>query len=138
MTIALLIDIVVAGLLIATTCACVSISRKLGALRAGEGALKELVGALAATSQRAELALSNLKQTAEHAGAQLSGEAARARALTGELSLMIETADALANRLAQRRANDVGEAPRAKAAPAHSATAPAMPNPIAAALRGAR
>lgn len=131
MTIALFIDLIVAGLLIATTYACVNISRKLSALRAGEGALKELVGELATTTQRAETALRNLKQSAEHAGAQLSGEAAKARALTGELSLMIETADALANRLAQRRANDVGEAPRASAPVA-------MPNPIAAALRGAR
>ncbi|HRE59989.1 MAG TPA: DUF6468 domain-containing protein [Micropepsaceae bacterium] len=131
MTAALLIDLLVAGLLIATTFACVNISRKLSALRAGEGALRELVGELSATTQRAETALRNLKQSAEHAGAQLSGEAARARALTGELSLIIETADALANRLAQRRANDAGEAPR-PAAP------PSMPNPIAAALRGAR
>lgn len=135
MTFSLAIDLVVAGLLIATTLSCISISRKLADLRSGEGALKELVRELAAISTRAELALKELRAAAERTGAELSGETTRARALTGELSLMIDAADALATRLAARRANDHGPEPaRTREAPMPSH----LGSQLGAALRGAR
>jgi hypothetical protein len=97
--IALLVDLVVAGLLLATLSYCILLNRRLTALRDDKGELRELIRGLAGASQRAEAGVAALRQAADHIGVGLQQEIDRARELREDLVYMLERGGALADRL---------------------------------------
>jgi len=97
--IALLVDLVVAGLLLATLSYCIVLNRRLAALRDDKGELRELIGGLAAAAQRAESGVASLRGAAEQIGVGLQQEIERARGLRDDLAYMLERGGTLADRL---------------------------------------
>jgi hypothetical protein len=97
--IALLVDLVVAGLLLATLSYCILLNRRLAALRDDKGELRELIRGLTSASQRAEAGVAALRQAADHIGVGLQQEIDRARELREDLVYMLERGGALADRL---------------------------------------
>jgi hypothetical protein len=119
--IAVLIDLLVAGLLLATLSYCIVLNRRLAALRDDKGELRELIRGLGAAAQRAEAGVASLRAAAEQIGVGLQQEIERARGLRDDLAYMIERGGGLADRLegAIRQHRDEGRI----AAPANAAAA---------------
>jgi hypothetical protein len=99
MTLNIILDIVVAGLLLATIVYAVLLSRRLGALRNDKQQLEALVNSLDASSQRAEAGIAALKEAAERIGQQLQQRVDQAKALQGDLAYIIDLGGGLADRL---------------------------------------
>jgi len=124
--IALFVDLVVAALLLATLSYCILLNRRLAALRDDKGELRELIGGLAAASQRAEASVAALRAAAEQVGVGLQEEIDRARALRDDIAFLLERGGSLADRLegAIRHGRE-----ETRAAPAASSPQPARPAP---------
>src|SRR5258707_7472717 len=99
MTLNIVLDIVVAGLLLATIAYAVLLSRRLGALRNDKQQLEALVSSLDISSQRAEAGIASLKEAAERIGQQLQQRVEQGKALQTDLSYVIDLGGALADRL---------------------------------------
>lgn len=116
----IILDIVVAGLLVATIVYAVLLSRRLGALRNDKQQLEELVSSLDASSQRAEGSIAALRETAERIGQQLQQRIDQGKALQGDLSYIIDLGGGLADRLEgtiRARRDDSRTAPAAEPGP---------------------
>lgn len=112
---ALILEGLVAVLLVITVVYCAVLDRRLRALRAGQDGLKALIEGLDAATQRAQAGIGDLKTAAASAADRLAPEIAKARALSDELALMIETANRLADRLEGSRERPPREVAPAKA-----------------------
>lgn len=99
MNLSILLDVVVACLLIATIVLAVLLNRRLDRLRDGRAELAETVRSLAEATQKAEVAIRGLRQTASEAGDSLQRRIDKAGSLRDELQLIAETADRLASRI---------------------------------------
>jgi chromosome segregation ATPase len=99
MTMTVLLDLVVAGLLIAAIAYCVMLNRRLAALRADRAELDQTVRTLADVSMRAENGIGRLKETAEQVGRQLQEKVERAETLRDDLTYMVDRAGSLADKL---------------------------------------
>jgi hypothetical protein len=99
MTLNIILDIVVAGLLLTTIAYAILLSRRLGALRNDKQQLEALVASLDTSSQRAEASITALKEAAERVGQQLQQRVDQGKALQGDLSYIIDLGGGLADRL---------------------------------------
>jgi hypothetical protein len=99
MTLNIVLDVVVSGLLLATIAYAMLLSRRLGALRNDKEALEALVASLDSSSQRAESGIAALKDAAERIGQQLQQRVDQGKALQGDLSYIIDLGSGLADRL---------------------------------------
>ncbi len=117
MTLNIILDVVVAGLLLATIVYAMLLSRRLGALRNDKQQLEALVGSLDTSSQRAEAGIAALKEAAERIGHQLQQRIDQGKALHGDLSYIIDLGGGLADRLEgtiRARRDDLRAAPAAE------------------------
>jgi hypothetical protein len=99
MTLNIILDVVVAGLLVATIAYAALLSRRLGALRNDKQQLEALVSSLDTSSQRAEGSIAALRETAERIGQQLQQRIDQGKALQGDLSYIIDLGGGLADRM---------------------------------------
>ncbi len=99
MTLNIILDIVVSGLLLTTIAYAILLSRRLGALRNDKQQLEALVASLDGSSQRAEAGIAALKEAAERIGQQLQQRVEQGKALQGDLSYIIDLGGGLADRL---------------------------------------
>jgi Domain of unknown function (DUF6468) len=115
MTLSLILDVVVAGLLLATIAYAMVLSRRLGALRDDKAQLEALVKSLEESSRRAEAGIAALKSAAEEIGRALQEKVDRGQALRTDLGYILELAGSLADRLegAIRTSRGDGHAPPA-------------------------
>lgn len=98
----LVLDVLVAILLIATIIYAIILNRKLGRLRADRAEFETMIARFVDATQKADAGLKGLKATAEEVGRSLQQPTDRAVAIRDELVFMIERADALAEKLANR------------------------------------
>ena len=105
MTVAFILDIVIAALLGVTIVYCWRLNRRLAALRQGRAELAKLISSLTEATTKAEAGISQLKGSAQEAGDELRKELSSARALRDELALITESGNNLANRLEERLMN---------------------------------
>lgn len=99
MNVNIVLDVIVAGLLLATIAYAILLSRRLGALRNDKQQLEALVSSLDISSQRAEAGIASLKEAAERIGQQLQQRVEQGKALQTDLSYIIELGGSLADRL---------------------------------------
>jgi uncharacterized protein DUF6468 len=141
MTLNIILDIVVAGLLLTTIAYAMLLSRRLGALRNDKQQLEALVASLDSSSQRAEAGIAALKEAAERIGRQLQERVDQGKALQTDLSYIIDLGGGVADRLEGtirarrddgRAASDPPDAP-----PRRRAVGEAGPNERTAIERGA-
>ncbi|CAK0766689.1 putative DUF6468 domain-containing protein [uncultured Gammaproteobacteria bacterium] len=94
-----ILDMVVIVLLGATITYAVMLNRRLVVLRESRADLENLVKGLAESTTRAESAVKGLRRAAVETGEGLQKTIEQGQALQDDLKMMIESADALANRL---------------------------------------
>lgn len=121
----LAVDLLVAGLLIATIVYCFLLNRRLDGLRAGHAELRGLIADFNKATEKARSGVANMKAAAEDAGRNLQEQTSKARGLADELAFMNETGGRLADRLAsgidasrrqtQKPIASDGEQPRSEA-----------------------
>ena len=99
MTVGLLLDGLVAGLLAATIVYCFLLHRRLAALRDAQADMAELITQFNAAADRAKSGVDVLKQATTVAGRDLEAELRKVRAMTDELATMAESGERLAERL---------------------------------------
>lgn len=133
MTYAIAFDAVVAVLLVVTIVYAVILNRKLTALRAAKTEMQQLLIGFAEATGKAEQGLAAFRDAADGVGQELQRQIESGRALTDDLSFLMQRGTTLADRLGDcapaARAGDSGEAGAAQA-PAKRptlATVPAEP-----------
>jgi hypothetical protein len=112
----LLLDVVVAGLLVATIAYAVRLSRRLAVLREDRQQLQDMIKGLQKATQQAEEAVGGLRLGAADAGKGLHNIVERAQGLKADLLFITEKADSAADRLeaalkTQREAASPAETP---------------------------
>lgn len=100
----LILDLLVAGLLVATLYYCFRLDRRLRTFRSGQDGLHAVVNRLDAATETARRTIEELKSIAGVAGEQLEKRARGAQALVDELKLIVESGENLAARLDTRLA----------------------------------
>ncbi|WP_029008963.1 DUF6468 domain-containing protein [Azospirillum halopraeferens] len=98
-TIALVLDLVLVGLLVATIAYAIILNKQIVRLRDSRSEMADLIAGLNEAMTKAELGVRGMKRTASDTGEELQRTIDRGRALRDELQFMIEAADTLANRL---------------------------------------
>jgi chromosome segregation ATPase len=94
-----LLDVVVAGLLVATIAYAVRLSRRLAVLREDRQQLQDMIKGLQKATQQAEEAVGGLRLGAADAGKGLHDIVERAQGLKADLLFITEKADSAADRL---------------------------------------
>ncbi len=114
------IDLILAGLLLATLIHAVRLERALGVLKRDRGALEGLVASFNASTQQAEASIQKLRQATDSAGRDLARQTDIAGALKDDLAFLTERGERLADRLETgvRAARPMTEAPRWEEPPA--------------------
>jgi hypothetical protein len=100
MTISLIVEIALSGLLLATLAYCAVLERRLAALRSGQDGLKQTVVELNTAIVAAGASLQSLKSSAAGAAEILDERIARARGMIDELSLLAASGERIAERIA--------------------------------------
>jgi hypothetical protein len=118
MTLSVVLDAVVAGLLLATIAFAILLSRRLGALRNDKAQLEALVHSLDDSSRRAEAGVAALRQAADEVGQELQQRVDRGQALRNDLTYIIDLGGGLADRLEGRIRTGREAKPPAPADPA--------------------
>ena len=95
-------DAIVALLLIATIGYSILLNRRLGMVRNDREKFEVLVRNLSTASQRAEAAVTNLRVTADDLSRRLDKKVEEAKALSDDLTYMIERGDTIADKLANQ------------------------------------
>ncbi|MCW0181450.1 MAG: DUF6468 domain-containing protein [Zavarzinia sp.] len=98
-TIGLILDLGLAGLLVATIVLAVRLHRKLEGLKGGHDELRLLVEGLNEATRRAQAGIIELRMAAEASAARLGNQIEAARKSSDELSLLVASANNLADRL---------------------------------------
>lgn len=119
---AIILDIVLVGLLAVTIVYAILLNRQIVRLRESRSELIELVRGLSEATAKADSSVKGLRKTAAETGDGLQKTIDKAAALRDELSFIVETGEALANRLgntpsAPERAKPAGPAARGPARP---------------------
>jgi hypothetical protein len=94
-----LLEIALAGLLVATLFHAVRLERALGVLKRDRSALQELIDGFNASTRQAELGIERLHSAAEGAGLQIASRLDSAMTLKDDLTLLIDRGDRLADRI---------------------------------------
>jgi hypothetical protein len=100
MTLALMVEIVVAVLLVVTLAISLVLNRRLGNLRANQDEMRRLIGDFDKALTKARHGLNELKATSATVDTAHEERMKAAKTLRDELGFMIETGDRLADRLA--------------------------------------
>jgi hypothetical protein len=100
-TIALVADILVAMLLIATISTCIVLSRRIERLKADEGAMRRTIGELLAATDSAERAISGLKLTLNDCDRTLAERLRTAERYAADLSAQIEAGEQVMSRISK-------------------------------------
>mgnify|MGYP006426423263 CR=1 FL=1 len=112
------LDIVVAGLLIATIVYASVLNKKLATLRSTKQEMENLAARLVESTQHAERALSELKSAAGENSGKLESRVNEARTLVDDLRYLVDKgtglADRLTNEIAKGRESGGGEGSAAK------------------------
>jgi hypothetical protein len=122
----LLIDGAIAMLLLVALGFGLRLERRLHQLRGGDGAIRQLIEALDAATERSAAALDGLRRTAEATGQKLAGDLASAQRLLDDLQFLTARGEQLADRLEEQIQK--GRPPASRPAP----PAPTVPVPAAA------
>jgi hypothetical protein len=118
MTSALLVDLVVAALLVATSVHCFVLNKRLKAVKDGQAQLAAALGRFDEATRAAQAGIARMESGGRTATRDLAAVSGRAGALLGELSVMVAAGDTIAARLEGavgdvralgRRAHRVGE-----------------------------
>ena len=112
----LVIDGVVIALLAITIFYAIRLERKLHGLRGAQAALAGVIVELNTAAARAEAGIQGLKATADSSGGVLDERIRRARAMSDELAILVQSGTRLADRIDAIRA--------ANGAPSRSAVSP--------------
>ena len=135
MTLALAIDLLLAGLLIATLVYGSMLNRRLMRLRQDRDQLAAVVAEFDAATGRAVAGMDALRAAADASGASLQGVVDRARATIEDLTFLVERGERAAGRLeaatrpeALRKTGPQDAAPRL--GPAAGAAGPVPPGPV--------
>ena len=99
MTLSLIVELALSGLLLATIGYCAILERKLSALRKGQDGLKDTIGKLNASIVLAGESMRALKASAAGAAETLDERMARARGMIDELSLLASAGERIADRI---------------------------------------
>jgi hypothetical protein len=113
---AMILDVLIVVLLVATIGYAVTLNRQLSRLRDSRAELEELVRGFAEATERAEAGVQGMRRMAGESGEKLQKTVDRAQAIRDELQFMTEAADSLAARL---------EGAVGQGRPAHAAPMPA-------------
>mgnify|MGYP000202585068 CR=1 FL=1 len=100
---AIILDVMLVILLIATIIYALMLNRRLSLLRSDGVEMEDFIQRLNSASQRAEGALSGIKMTAENAQAIMAENAGKAAALRDELLFLIDRGEKLSDDLAVSR-----------------------------------
>lgn len=100
MDLALILDVLLAVLLVATIVYAIVLNRRLAVLRANRGELEEFLTRMNEATSRAEASLKGIRQAAERAQRGIDEPMQKAQALRDELLFLIERADSSAERIA--------------------------------------
>lgn len=122
MSYTLILDLVVAGLLVAAMIYMVRLNRRLEALRAGREEFETLVKRFTAATAQAQGNVAAMKAAADSTGRNLQEEIDQARVLREDLAFLADRANGLADQL---EAAITRARPAAAAAPAAAATSDA-------------
>lgn len=93
------LDIVVAGLLVATIAYAAVLNKKLATLRSTRQEMETLAARLVESTQQAERALGELRQAAGQDGGRLERQVTEARNLAEDLRYLVDKGTSLADRL---------------------------------------
>jgi len=102
MTLLVVLDILVAGLLAATIGFCVVLNRRLAALRRNETELKQVLAQFNQAAERAESGIARLKEVSTETAATLRERIGEARALRDDLAFVAERSDRIASELGRK------------------------------------
>lgn len=135
-----LLDILVAGLLLATIAFAWRLERRISLLRSEKAQFAQLMADFTHATARAEAGVRALEAAAADAGRGLEGLVARAHGLREDLVYMIERAEPIADRLAPaaRTEAPAAAATRQEPAPARTARAPAAAEDLLKSIGGLR
>ena len=97
--VSLILDIVVLCALAATIVYARKLSGQFGEMRADRKAFEKLIDAINSASARADIATRSLREAAQASSDTLQDKINAARALAGELEIVVEAGDHLAGRL---------------------------------------
>lgn len=86
----LVIELIVSLLLVVTISYCFIVNRKLNALRADQSGLRMVIGELNRSTERAERAIQQMRQTAELVDADMAGHVEKAHAVRDALMVSVE------------------------------------------------
>ncbi|MEE9140827.1 MAG: DUF6468 domain-containing protein [Alphaproteobacteria bacterium] len=101
MTASLILDGVIAGLLMVTIGYCVTLNRRLRAVRQNGDELRRVVASLNEATAKAEAAFSRLKQAGEGIDDALKERIGEARAVYDDLAFVMKRASGLVGRLSE-------------------------------------
>lgn len=99
MTSGVLLDGVVIALLLAACGYAMFLSRRLGALKAGQSEMAKAIADFDAASRRAEAVLQRMEAAGLANGRELEGRASRAASVSDELAVMIAAGERVADRI---------------------------------------
>ena len=97
----LILDLVIAGLLVATIVFAIQLNRQLVRLREGRSEMEGLIRSFNDATARAEAGIKTMRRAATETGEGLQKSIERAQSLRDELQFLVEAADSLARRLAE-------------------------------------
>lgn len=132
MTLALILDVLLILLLLATIVYAMVLHRRLSMLRSEKEGLETFLERMNQATAKADASLKGIRQTAEQAQALLNDPMMKAQALRDELLFLIERADGSAERLAGNSSGKGREEPVAQAPirkPARRAAPAPAPQP---------
>lgn len=121
MNLALILDVVLIFLLLATIVYAMVLHRRLGMLRSEKEGLEVFLERMSQATLKADASLKGIRQAAQDAQGVIGEPVARAQALRDELLFLIERADGTAERLAGATSGKA-TAPAPEAAPARKTT----------------
>ena len=121
MNLALILDVVLIFLLLATIVYAMVLHRRLGMLRSEKEGLEVFLERMSQATLKADASLKGIRQAAQEAQGVIGEPVARAQALRDELLFLIERADGTAERLAGATSGKAA-APAPEAAPARKTT----------------
>ena len=117
-TIALVADVLVAVLLVATIVTCIVLSRRIERLKSDETAMRRTIGELMAATDSAERAISGLKQTVTTCDKTLGERLRTAERYAADLASQVQAGEQVMERISK-----IVEASRLVAPPAANAEA---------------
>lgn len=98
----IILDLIVAGLLVATIWYCVLLNRRLTTLRDAQVEMQRLIQEFDRATQTAQGSISDLRRASEKAGSELQARIDAAKEIGDELAYAVEAGNRLAERLTER------------------------------------